>query len=154
MSQNTCERSGVRKYKLRVRYFDHITQKKMVSDSRQKKIWNFMDKLGAKESVILKLLSPMTLWCFRKYFLNWHWNFLVVSCCLRIRSRSYLSLFPELPEVHFWEPSELDSLASSSKAQGGWVSSRQRWRDITALNHRQFTSVERSGLQTLLHGTS
>lgn len=61
MSQNTCERSGVRKYKCRVRYFDHITQKKMVIDSGQKKIWNFVEKLGTKGSIILKLLSPMTL---------------------------------------------------------------------------------------------
>lgn len=43
MSQNTCERSGVRKYKLRVQYFDHVTQKKMVIDSGEKKIWNFME---------------------------------------------------------------------------------------------------------------
>ena len=61
MSQNTCERSGVRKDKLRVRYFDHITQKKMVLDSGQKKTWNCMEMLGTKDSVILKLLSPMTL---------------------------------------------------------------------------------------------
>lgn len=61
MSQNTCERSEVRKDKLSVRYFDHITQKKMVLDSGQKKTWNFMEMLGAKDSVILKLLSPMTL---------------------------------------------------------------------------------------------
>lgn len=29
------------------------------------------------------------------------------------------------------------------QGSGGWVSSRLRWRDITALNHGQFTSVER-----------
>lgn len=61
MGQNTCERSGIRKYKLWVPYFDRIMQKKMVIDSGQKKIWNFMEKLGTKDSVILKLLSPTTL---------------------------------------------------------------------------------------------
>ena len=53
MSQNTCERSEVRKDKLRVHYFDHITQKEMVIDSGQKKNWNFTEKLGPKDSVIL-----------------------------------------------------------------------------------------------------
>lgn len=51
-----------------------------------------MENLEAKDAVILKLFSPMALWCFRKYFQNWHWNFLVVSCCLSIRLRSYFCL--------------------------------------------------------------
>lgn len=84
---------GVRKDKLRVYYFDHITQKKMVLDSGQKKTWNCMEMLGPKDSVILKLLSPMTLWCFKKYFRIDTANFLVVSCCLSIRLKLFISFY-------------------------------------------------------------
>lgn len=41
-----------------------------------------MEKLGTQYSVILKFLSPMTQWCFRKHLLNRHWNFLVVFLLL------------------------------------------------------------------------
>ena len=143
MSQNTCERSGVRKDKLRVRYFDHITQKKLVLDSGQKKTWNCMEMLGTKDSVILKLLSPMTLWCFKKYFQNWHWNFLVVSCCLSIRLRSYLSLSRNSQRLTSGNPWRRILWPVLTRLLAGWGSNSQRWRDIRALNHGQFTSMGR-----------
>lgn len=143
MSQNTCERSGVRKDKLRVCYFDHITQKKMVIDSGQKKIWNFMEKLGTKDSAVLKLLSPMTLWCFKKYFQNWHWNFLVVSCCLSIRLRNYLSLSRNSQRFTSGNLLRRILWPVLTRLLAGRGSNNQRWRDITALNPGQFTSMER-----------
>lgn len=75
MSQNTCERSGFVKYKLRVQYFDLPTQKKAgYGEWREEKSGH----LRVKGSVILKLFSPRTLWCFKKYFQNWHRKVLVV----------------------------------------------------------------------------
>ena len=136
MSQNTCERSGVRKYKLRVQYFDHITQKNMVIDG--------MERLGTKNSVILKYFSPMTLWCFRKHFQNWRWNFLVASCCLNIRLRSYLSL--SLNSQRFTSGNRLNRCFGQclrASGTGGRRPGSQRWRHIRALNHRQLTSMER-----------
>lgn len=53
--------------------------------------------------------------------------------------------FCRLPEVHFWEPSEpiLWPVLTRLWEEIGRRSSSQRWRDITALNHGLFTSVER-----------
>lgn len=148
MSQNTCERSGVRKYKLRVQYFDHITQKNMVMDS--------MERLGTKNSVILKYFSPMTLWCFRKHFQNWRWNFLVASCYLNIRLRSYLSL--SLNSQRFTSGNLLSRFFG--QCFRGSRRGREEVRQSEMERHQSPESQavdfyeERSGLQTLLHGTS
>lgn len=67
MSQNTCERSGVRKYKLRVQYFlSHYTKEN--SHSGERKTWNFMVKLRTKDSVLLKLLFSHDSMMFQKIF--------------------------------------------------------------------------------------
>lgn len=59
MSQNTCERSGFRKYKPRVQYFDLTIQNKMVRESEG--IWSLSGGPENRGPVILRAFSPRTL---------------------------------------------------------------------------------------------
>lgn len=78
MSQDTCERSGFVKYKLRVQYFDLTTRKKMVVESEEKRIWSLAGDLRIKDLSSWSSFPPRILWCSRKYFQNWHGKVLVV----------------------------------------------------------------------------
>lgn len=97
MSQNTCERSGFAKYKPRVQYFDLTTQKKMVTESEEKRFWSLPGSFRIKD---LSSWCSSPPGCFKKYFQNWQGSVLVVPL-LKHQVEALFISFLQIPWDHF-----------------------------------------------------